>query len=476
MPTEKTTWHGFDRYDFVMDEETLAITPSQALDGEGDGIKDPKKGQRRCLLVVPKEAAPGNPWSWRGCYWNHEPQTEIELLKHGFCVAYISANATLKPGKEWDAWYDYLTTKRGLSPKPVFIGMSRGGQYSYLWATTHPDKVSCIYADNPASDRESLGKLGALAANDVPLLHVCGSLDPLYPDHTAAIEGIYQQFGGRISVMIKEGFGHHPHSLQDPKPIVDFILASVGEASVPIPDYVGSKMRKTAFYSSEETYKNFPEDSANITYRGPFFTGSYDRYQFSVPGMDPFITVIAPKSAAAGMPWVYRAGYVRRDAKVDLALLAKGFHIVTGPAPYTAAGPQLEQWNAVYHYLVEHGFAMKPTMEGSDAGAGEVYAWAMANPDKVSCVYAENPILRSHISDKPLIDQMESLAKAGVPLFHVCGALDPWLQENTRAVEKRYRALGGKITVVVEEGEGHAPLVLKDPQAAVGFIVRSAAK
>jgi pimeloyl-ACP methyl ester carboxylesterase len=476
LPAEKTSWHGFDRYDFVMDEQTLAITPSKALDGEGEGISQPKKGERRCVLVVPNAAAAGNPWSWRGCYWNHEPQTEVELLKHGFCVAYISANAVLKPGKEWDAWYDYLTTKRGLSPKPAFIGMSRGGQYEYLWATTHPDKVSCIYADNPAVDRESLGRLGELAANDVPLFHVCGSLDPLYPDCSAAIEGIYQKFGGRISVMIKEGFGHHPHSLRDPKPIVDFILTSVGEKPAPAPDYLGTKVRRTAFYSTKDTYENFPDDGADITYRGPYFAGCYDRYQFSIPSVDPFITVIAPKTAAAGMPWVYRAGYVKRDAQVDLALLAKGFHIVCGPVPYNSDGPQLEQWNAVHRYLVEHGFAAKPAMEGSDAAAGEVYAWAVANPDKVSCIYAENAILRSHISKQPLVDQLEPLAKAGVPIFHVCGSLDPWLKENTRALEKRYRELGGKITVVVEEGQGHAPLVVKDPQAAVDFIVSAAAR
>jgi hypothetical protein len=235
-------------------------------------------------------------------------------------------------------------------------------------------------------------------------------------------------------------------------------------------------MRRTAFYSSEETYQNFPDDAAAITYRGPFFKGSYDRYQFSVPGMTPFITVIAPKSAAVGRPWVYRAGYVRRDAQVDVALLAKGFHIVTGPVPYNADGPQLEQWNAVYHYLVEHGFSAKPAMEGSDAGAGEVIAWAIANPDKVACVYAENPFLGNHMLNQPLIVELEPLAKAGVPLFHACGSLDPLLEHNTRAMEKRYGELGGKITVEIEEDEGHGPLVLKDPQAAVDFIVRSATK
>ena len=141
--------------------------------------------------------------------------------------AYISANATLKPGREWDAWYKFLTEQHGLSKKPAFVGMSRGGEYAYTWATTHPTKVSCIYADNPGSNAEVLRKLGDLAAADIPILHVCGSIDPLLERSASTIENIYQQFGGRISVMIKEGSGHHPHSLRDPKPIADFISQSV---------------------------------------------------------------------------------------------------------------------------------------------------------------------------------------------------------------------------------------------------------
>src|ERR1700677_3618734 len=93
----KTDWHGFDRYDYFLDEQTLAIRPAD----------DKSKGQRLCIVVVPKTPAPGSPWSWRGCYWDHQPQTEIELLKRGFHIAYISANATLKPGREWDAWYEF---------------------------------------------------------------------------------------------------------------------------------------------------------------------------------------------------------------------------------------------------------------------------------------------------------------------------------------------------------------------------------
>src|SRR6266446_5697354 len=136
---EKSGWHdSFDRFDFVMDEETLAIRPFKAPEGEKFGVKDPVKGQRRCIVIVPKQVAPGQPWSWRGCYWDHQPPTEVELLRRGFHVAYISANATLRPGKEWEAWYAFLTEKHGLSKKPAFVGMSRGGEYAYTWATMHP--------------------------------------------------------------------------------------------------------------------------------------------------------------------------------------------------------------------------------------------------------------------------------------------------------------------------------------------------
>lgn len=234
-----TQWHeGFARYDFVMDEQTLEIKPIAAPAGEKFGIVAPAKGQRRCVVIVPKTAAAGNPWSWRGCYWDHQPQTEVKLLHRGFYIAYISADAVLKPGLQWDAWYAFLTEGHGLSKKPAFIGMSRGGEYAYTWATNHPDRVSCIYADNPGGNPLMLAKLGGLAENDVPLLHVCGSIDPLLGKYSNSIENIYQQFGGRISVMIKEGYGHHPHSLRNPKPIADFIVQSVESAGAPPPAYV----------------------------------------------------------------------------------------------------------------------------------------------------------------------------------------------------------------------------------------------
>jgi pimeloyl-ACP methyl ester carboxylesterase len=488
---DKIDWHGFDRYDFVMDKQTLAITPFKAPAGEQSGeIGISDKGRLRCVVVVPRQAAPGNPWSWRGVYWNHQPQAEVELLKRGFHIAYISVDP--KPGPitgltmnelmdqlgmstaaltEWDAWYAYLTGQYGLSKKPAFVGMSRGGIFEFSWGTANPDKVSCMYDDNPGMEHQAFQKLGDLARADVPVLQVCGTLDPMLGQYTSAIEGIYQQFGGRISTMVKEGHAHHPHSLRNPKPIADFIERSVQAVRGPAPAFAGDKFTRTSYYSNENFYRDYPDEDTYITCRGPLFSSCYDRYEFSVQGTSMTSMVIAPSTAAAGMPWVYRAGFVFRDAKVDQELLAKGFHIVTGPVGVSFV---VKDWDTAYEYLIGHGFAKKPAMEGAGGGAGEVYAWAIENPDKVSCVYAENPRMHSALAKTQPLDNLAPLAKANVPLLHVCGSLDPWFKDNTLEVEKRYKKLGGKIQVIVKKGEGHYPLAPGDPAPVVDFITRAA--
>jgi pimeloyl-ACP methyl ester carboxylesterase len=470
----KSAWHdGFERYDFVMDAKTMAITPLDRPADEKFGIGAPRAGDRRCVVVCPKQPAPGNPWSWQGCYWDHQPQTEVELLRRGFHIAYISADGSLKPDEHWEAWYAYLTQQHGLSKKPAFVGMSRGGEYALTWAARHPDQVACIYGDNPGCNEEAMGKLGELARNDVPIMLVCGTIDPILDKYGLMIEKIYQQYGGRVSMILKEGAGHHPHSLIDPKPMADFIERSVRETAPATPDFVGSnRFVRRAYYSAADIYeKSAGREGYYLTRRGPAFVESYDRYDVSLGFAAP-VTIVAPRKDAAGRPWVFRAGYVGRDAAVDQALLAKGFHIVVGPVGFNADGPSRAEWDKLYGYLTDHGFSKKPVMEGAGGAAGAVYAWAIANPDKVACVYAENPILRAWgVKTQPLND-LAPLAKAGVRLLHVCGSLDPALEEQTRVAERRYGELGGKMTVIVREGRGHVALdEAQEVKAVVEFIL-----
>lgn len=357
--TEKTTWHeGFDRYDYLMDEKTNEIIPIKATEDEKFGAKTAEKGKVRCIVVAPKHAAPGNPWSWRGCYWDHEPQSEVELLKRGYHIAFIMCD----PDKHWEAWYDFLTQKHGLSTRPAFNGMSRGGINEFAWATTHPDKVSCIYADNPALRPESFQKLDLLAKHDIPLLHVCGSNDFLLRDHTLKVEELYHMLGGRISVVIKKGQAHHPHSLRDPMLIADWVEHNTPPESGLPPQIPNTSWAKSYYYSFKDTIIYLKPEDLNATCRGPLFTACYDRWDLdlgsnlNITGM----TVIVPKTPAPGNPWVFKTDRIfRTPDTTDLDFLAKGYYIVAAPVT-SQAGPLKEQWDEVFRQMTSLGLSKTP--------------------------------------------------------------------------------------------------------------------
>ncbi|MET3115257.1 lysophospholipase L1-like esterase/pimeloyl-ACP methyl ester carboxylesterase [Pedobacter sp. CG_S7] len=216
-------------------------------------------------LVLPKAAAKGKPWIWRARFWGHEPQTEVALLERGYHVAYCDVSE-LFGNKEaielWDSFYKALH-KMGLSNKVTLEGMSRGGVYIYNWAAVNPKKISCIYADNPvvdlmswpggfgkgpgskkewelfkkdfgyqtdeqakASKHSPIDKIALIAKGRYPILHICGDKDELVPmeENTIPFEKLLLRAGGNITVIHKKEAKHHPHSLQNPEVIVDFIL------------------------------------------------------------------------------------------------------------------------------------------------------------------------------------------------------------------------------------------------------------
>jgi alpha-beta hydrolase superfamily lysophospholipase len=155
-----------------------------------------------------------------------------------------------------------FTKEHGFAPKAALEGMSRGGLIIYNWAAVNPDKVSCIYGDAPVCDFKSwpggkgkgqgseaawrdclkaygfteeqalafdgnpVDNLQPLADAKIPLLHVVGDADDVVPvaENTARLAKRYRELGGSITVINKPGVGHHPHSLKDPTPIVEFVL------------------------------------------------------------------------------------------------------------------------------------------------------------------------------------------------------------------------------------------------------------
>ncbi|MEW6157919.1 MAG: GDSL-type esterase/lipase family protein [Verrucomicrobiota bacterium] len=240
FPGRKSSWHGFDRYDFEVHGKPAVV-------------------------VRPPHPAPELPWVWHGEFFGHKPAPDIALLGQGAHVVYLSVPDMLgcpDAVMHWNRFYDQLTEQFGLAKKAALVGLSRGGLYCYNWATANPDKVTCIYGDAPvcdfkswpggkgkgkgsprdwqlvieryrfASEAEALAyeknpidTLAPLAAARVPLLHVYGDADDIVPwdENTGVMAERYRKLGGEIILIAKPGVGHHPHGLDDPTPIVEFI-------------------------------------------------------------------------------------------------------------------------------------------------------------------------------------------------------------------------------------------------------------
>lgn len=223
---------------------------------------------RKAHLVLPKSPAAGKPWIWRTEFVGHQPQADLALLEKGFHVAYIDMQ-NLYGGpdamKAMDAFHSHCTHTFGLSQKTVLEGFSRGGLYAFNWSARNPDKVAAIYVDAPVCDFKSwpggkgkgkgspsdwkrvlgvyglteeqaltydknpVDNLAPIAKAGIPILSVVGEADRTVPvaENTDLVEKRYKELGGTITVIRKPGVDHHPHSLQDPAPIVDFVLKAV---------------------------------------------------------------------------------------------------------------------------------------------------------------------------------------------------------------------------------------------------------
>lgn len=262
------------------------------------GYKGYKMGNN--LIVEPRRTTVGNPWVIRARFWGHEPQTDIALLESGYHIAYCDvADLYGSPAavKRYDEFYKTMTSK-GLSKKVVLEAMSRGGLIAFNWAARNADKVAAIYADAPVLDFKSwpmgLGKgegskgdtenlLKAYGFKDeaaaknwkknpvdqikalsrIPIILVVGDADTVVP--IAENSDIFEQQIPNIKVIHKPGIGHHPHSLYNPQPIVEFILKHSGQwrnlCVVPVP---GSEYRSGAGWNGGKEWHAISEEITSV--------------------------------------------------------------------------------------------------------------------------------------------------------------------------------------------------------------------
>jgi pimeloyl-ACP methyl ester carboxylesterase len=254
---------------------------------------------------------------------------------------------------------------------------------------------------------------------------------------------------------------------------------------------------------AEEWKMDFPEATVD-RWQG------HERHVFSVAGKKAWVVVPAQPAAGRLWTWVteFPDAFFPRTGVPQLLKEHGIYHAHVSDFNRLGCDEQLKVMDAFYDLMVQKGFAKKPVMIGLSRGGFMAYRWAAAHPDRVAGIYGDAPVcdLKSWpggfgkgkgskgdwekakslygwksdeegkafqgnaVDDGPL----GILAKHKVPLYHVVGDTDDVVPvaENTGIVERKYKQLGGEITVM-HHAAGHHPHGLDDPAPTVAFIVKA---
>ena len=208
---------------------------------------------------------------------------------------------------------------------------------------------------------------------------------------------------------------------------------------------------------------------------------------FKVNGRTAFI--ITPKNTgpAGPMPWVWYAPTLpglpdEIEKWMHQKFLDAGIAVAGIDVGESYGSPEgVKHYAALYKELTtKRGFSKKPCLLARSRGGLMLYNWAVENPKSVGgiagiypvCNIASYPGLRAAcgaygLNERQLaaqltkynpIDRLAPLAKAGVPIFHIHGDKDDVvpLDKNSGEVARRYKKLGGKMTLQIAEGQGHS--------------------
>ena len=216
-------------------------------------------------IVTPENPHPDGRWAIYTEYFGAFPVVAEALLKNGFRIVRLeNENRWGLDSDEKRRWRfaDYLERDRGFSHRCVTIGMSCGGLHAIRFAALQPERIAAMYLDAPVINllscpmaygrrrqdeaivqeclqalklteaellsyrKHPLDVLPILVDAKVPVALVYGEADETVPfqENGRLLLELYQERDLPIVAIGKPGCGHHPHGLEDPQPIVDFIL------------------------------------------------------------------------------------------------------------------------------------------------------------------------------------------------------------------------------------------------------------
>ena len=152
-------------------------------------------------------------------------------------------------------FYNFVVTEFNLEKKCSLFGFSRGGLYAFNFALFYPECVEKMYLDAPVLDMKSWPPKGSIEQGqafeeyglnadtlltfkgnpidnldeffslNIPLLLVAGGMDEVvaFDENVGKVINYCKEKGIEITSIVKPECLHHPHSLDDVTPIVEFI-------------------------------------------------------------------------------------------------------------------------------------------------------------------------------------------------------------------------------------------------------------
>ena len=225
---------------------------------------------REAMVVFPEKADEKRNWSLKTEYRDAFPETEIELLKKGFHVAWLKNTTRFATKDDCDAkarFADFLKDEYNLRDKCVTVGMSCGGAHAVNFAGFYPEKVACMFIDAPVLnftsfpgkmghemceevwenefvkaypgitrtkllnfDNHPISKAGILKEHRIPIIMVYGVEDATvyYNENGKLLELEYADCPELLKVVPRIAQGHHPHGLMEHSyMIADFIVQNI---------------------------------------------------------------------------------------------------------------------------------------------------------------------------------------------------------------------------------------------------------
>ena len=197
------------------------------------------------------------------CIWETEflyafDQAECVLLEKGYTRVYYRISdkyGSYNAVRLMRGFYRFVVDKYNLDKQCTLFGFSRGGLYAFNFALFYPEYVRNIYLDAPVLDMKSWPPKGSTEqaqlfyeyglnaktlsqfrgnpidnmeeffAQNIPLLIIAGEMDEAvaFKENAGKMIEYCKINSKKIISIVKPNCKHHPHSLEDVTPIVNFV-------------------------------------------------------------------------------------------------------------------------------------------------------------------------------------------------------------------------------------------------------------